>query len=95
MVHQLRRHLVEEKLAAFVAAGFHGDYLAAFDEYDVNGDGLLDRVELRRLLAAADIGSPATRGLWAAGVIAEADADGDGAVSWDDFVQTGGLLAAA
>ncbi len=95
MVNQLRRRVLEEKLAAFVAAEFGGDDRAAFDEYDTNGDGLLDRVELRRLLADAGVGAPATRGLWAAGVIAEVDYDGDGAVSWADYVSTPVMTAAA
>ena len=94
MTNPLRRRALEQKLAAFVAAAFHGDDQAAFDEYDTNGDGLLDRVELRRLLAAAGVGTPATRGRWAAGVIEAADIDGDGAVSWDDVVQCRGLVAA-
>ncbi|WP_020468780.1 EF-hand domain-containing protein [Zavarzinella formosa] len=88
MIINEHRHMIVDQITSFVSDRFHGDYKAAFDDYDINGDGLIDKAELKRLLTHAGIGSGLTRWLWADGIIAETDMDGDGAISWQDFIGT-------
>ena len=76
---------LEEKVTALVTDRFGGDYRAAFAHYDADGNGSIDKSELRTLLAEAGIGSGLTRGVWASGILSELDTDGDGSISWEEF----------
>jgi Ca2+-binding EF-hand superfamily protein len=76
---------LRDKLAALVGAKFGGDYRAAFGHYDANRDGSISKDELKALLADAGVGSGWTRWAWAAGIIEELDANGDGVIAWPEF----------
>jgi hypothetical protein len=76
---------LRDKLAALVGARFGGDYEAAFGHYDADRDGAISRDELKALLGDAGVGSSWTRWAWAAGIIDELDANGDGVISWSEF----------
>jgi Ca2+-binding EF-hand superfamily protein len=76
---------LREKVAALVAARFGGDDRAAFAHYDANNDGLISKDELKTMLGEAGVGSSWTRWAWAAGIIEELDANGDGLISWPEF----------
>jgi Ca2+-binding EF-hand superfamily protein len=76
---------LRDKVAALAAARFGGDYGAAFRHYDADRNGTISTDELKALLADAGVGSGWTRWAWAAGIIAELDADGDGFISWPEF----------
>jgi len=76
---------LEEKLLALVGNRFHGDRRAAFLHYDADGDGRVNKDELKRMLSDAEIGNGLTRWAWANGIIEELDKTGDGMISWDEF----------
>jgi Ca2+-binding EF-hand superfamily protein len=76
-VAQAEKRELKEKIGHLVAKQFGGDFRRAFDHYDASQDGKIDREELERLLKDADIGTWATRGLWANAIIAELDKDHD------------------
>ncbi|MAD97846.1 MAG: GTP-binding protein LepA [Flavobacteriaceae bacterium] len=56
----------------------------AFDYYDQNKDGELDKDDFKRLLKEAKV-SPIIRGLVAEFMIQTFDANEDGTVNWDEF----------
>ena len=85
MASEQNKQELRDKLAALVAARFGGDYEAAFGHYDANHDGAISRDELKALLGDAGVGSSWTRWAWAAGIIDELDANGDGVISWPEF----------
>jgi Ca2+-binding EF-hand superfamily protein len=76
---------LDEKVAALVRTRFGGDYRAAFTHYDADGNGMIDKDELKKLLADAGIGSGLTRWAWPSGIVAALDQDGDGGISWAEF----------
>lgn len=80
-----KRQEVDDKVTALVRGRFGGDYKAAFAHYDADRNGVIDRDELKALLADAGIGSGLTRWAWAQGILGAVDADGDGAISWAEF----------
>jgi Ca2+-binding EF-hand superfamily protein len=77
---------LRDKVAALVAARFGGDDRVAFAHYDANNDGLISKDELKAMLGEAGVGSSWTRWAWAAGIIEELNANGDGLISWPEFV---------
>ena len=85
MATKEQRHMLDDKMTAFVDAWFNGDYRAAFEDYDADKDGVLSRGELKRLLIDAQIGTGLTRWLWVNGIIGDLDKDGDGGISWAEF----------
>jgi Ca2+-binding EF-hand superfamily protein len=85
MATQQQKQELEEKLLAHIAARFQNDRRAAFDHYDADADGRINRDELKRLLSEAGIGNALTRGAWASGIIEELDQSRDGLISWDEF----------
>ena len=85
MASEENRRELEVKVTALVAARFGGDYKAAFDHYDTNGDGFIGQDELKVLLVDAGVGNSLTRWAWAAGIVAELDTDHDGAIAWSEF----------
>jgi Ca2+-binding EF-hand superfamily protein len=76
---------IDVKVMALVTTRFGGDYQAAFAHYDANGNGTIDRDELKALLKDAGIGSGLTRWAWAKGIIDELDTNADGSISWAEF----------
>ena len=85
MANEDKRREIDEKVTALVKSRFGGDYRAAFAHYDADGNGVIDRDELKALLKDAGIGSGLTRWAWAKGIMGEVDTSGDGAISWAEF----------
>ena len=85
MASEAQKHELEEKLTELVTTRFGGDYRAAFGQYDADGDGSINKDELKTLLADAGVGSGLTRWAWANGIIEEMDKSGDGLISWAEF----------
>lgn len=85
MASEANRQELDEKVTALVGTRFGGDYRAAFDHYDADGNGEIDSDELKALLKDAGVGSGLTRWAWAKGVMEEADADQNGTISWAEF----------
>ncbi len=80
---------LREKVSALIQFRFEGDYRKAFDHYDSRQkDGKIDKVELKRLLADAGVGSWLTRDAWADGIITALDTDQDGTISSVEFEKT-------
>jgi Ca2+-binding EF-hand superfamily protein len=97
MASREQRQELDDKVTALVRGRFGGDYPAAFRHYDADGDGVIDRAELKTLLVDAGIGNALTRWAWAKGILTALDADGDGGISWAEFqaVAKGGKAEAA
>ena len=85
MASEQNKQELRDKVAALVAAKFGGDYRAAFGHYDADRDGAVSKDELKALLGDAGVGNSWTRWAWAAGIIEELDAGGDGLISWPEF----------
>ena len=87
MASEAEKRELQQKVQALVEAKFQGDYQKAFDHYAQarTKDGKINKAELTKLLGDADIGNFFTRGVWADEIIAELDADKDGAISWAEF----------
>ena len=62
-----------------------------FMAYDKNGDGAINKKELKELLADADVGNSFTRGMWVDGVVKEIDADKDGFLVWEEYAASAGI----
>jgi hypothetical protein len=77
---------LRDKVADLVGTRFGGDYRAAFGHYDANQDGAISKAELKALLGDAGVGSIWTRWAWVAGIIKELDGDGDGLITWPEFM---------
>lgn len=78
---------LKEKVSAMVTKRFGGDYRRAFEHYDQDRDGGVDKASLTRLLADAGVGNGITRGAWANGVLAKLDRSGDEKIQWSEFEQ--------
>lgn len=78
-------HELKTKVGALVGKKFSGDYKKAFEHYDANHDGGVDKGELTNLLSDAGVGNGFTRGAWAKAIIAKLDSNGDGAIEWTEF----------
>jgi len=76
---------LKTKVGALVAKKFGGDYKAAFEFYDANKDGGVDKSELGHLLSDAGVGNGVTRGTWASRIIEKLDSDGDSKIEWSEF----------
>lgn len=85
MASEEQKQAVDDKVTALVATRFGGDYRAAFEHYDADGNGTIDKDELKAPLKDAEIGSGLIRWAWAKGIIGEVDTNGDGAISWAEF----------
>ena len=85
MASEEQKQEIDDKVTALVANRFGGDYRAAFAHYDADGNGTIDKDELKVLLKDAGIGSGLTRWAWAKGIMGEVDTSGDGAISWEEF----------
>jgi Ca2+-binding EF-hand superfamily protein len=85
MANEEKRQEIDDKMTALVKIRFGGDYRAAFAHYDADGNGVIDKDELKTLLSDAGIGSGLTRWAWAKGIIGEVDTSGDGSISWEEF----------
>ncbi|GAA2803510.1 hypothetical protein GCM10010441_30300 [Kitasatospora paracochleata] len=57
---------------------------AAFDRFDVNGDGFISPEEYSKVMA--EMGDPYVTVPMAQAVIAKSDTSQDGLLSWDEFV---------
>jgi hypothetical protein len=76
---------LKTKVGGLVASRFGGDYKAAFEHYDANKDGGVDKSELGHLLSDAGVGNGMTRGTWASRIIEKIDSDRDGKIEWSEF----------
>ena len=85
MANEQKRQEIDDKVTALVKTRFGGDYRAAFAHYDADGNGTIDKDELKALLSDAGIGSGFTRWAWAKGIMGEVDTSGDGGISWAEF----------
>lgn len=85
MANDDKKQEIDDKVTALVRSRFGGDYRAAFVHYDTDGNGRIDKDELKALLADAGIGSGLTRWAWAKGILGAVDTDGDESVSWAEF----------
>jgi hypothetical protein len=85
MASEGQKQELREKVSTLVDAKFGGDYAVAFRHY-AGQDGKVGKDGAKALLRDAGIGSSWARWAWAGAVVAELDADGDGGVSWAEFV---------
>src|SRR5258706_10413208 len=76
---------LKTKVGALVQSKFGGNYKAAFEHYDADKSGSIDKHELVHLLADAGVGSGLTRGTWASRIIEKLDSNADGAIEWSEF----------
>ena len=60
---------ISKKLTRYVNDSYNGNYEEAFQYFDKNGDGFIDRGELVKALKEINIGNSLTRGLWADGIL--------------------------
>jgi Ca2+-binding EF-hand superfamily protein len=79
------RETIVRQVQAFVQDKYRSDWRKAFDYADKNKNGVLTRDEVSGFLAQAGCGSKLTRWAIALQVIEAMDADGDDAISWDEF----------
>ncbi len=76
---------LKQKVGALVAKKFGGDYKKAFEHYDRDKDGAVQKSELVSLLAEAGVGNGLTRGIWASKIVERLDSGGDSAIEWTEF----------
>jgi hypothetical protein len=76
---------LKQKVSALVAKKFGGDYKKAFEHYDRDKDGAVQKSELVSLLAEAGVGNGLTRGIWASKIVERLDSGGDSAIEWAEF----------
>jgi len=85
MASEGQKQELREKVSTLVDAEFGGEYAVAFRHY-AGRDGKVGKDGVKALLRNAGVGNSWTRWAWAGAVVAELDADGDGGVSWPEFV---------
>ena len=85
MANEEKQQEIDDKVTMLVATRFGGDYRVAFAHYDADGNGTIDKDELKALLKDARIGSGLTRWAWAKGIMGEVDTNADGGISWTEF----------
>ena len=76
---------LKTKVGGLVQSRFGGNYKAAFEHYDADKSGSIDKNELVQLLSEAGVGNGLTRSTWAKGIIAKLDSNADGAIEWTEF----------
>jgi Ca2+-binding EF-hand superfamily protein len=76
---------LKTKVRNLVESRFGGDYRKAFECYDRNSDGGIDRDEVMNVLRQAGVGSGLTRGAWADGALDRLDTNHNGRVEWREF----------
>jgi len=78
---------VQTKVSALIKSTYGGDKKKAFDHFDANHDGSIDKNELINLLRAAGVESHiyASYSKIADGIIAEFDTNKNGKIEWSEF----------
>ena len=80
---------LKTKLAKYVDDNFDGDYAKAFEHFDGDDSGQLDRSELSSALKKIGVGNVITRGWWVDGLLENVDkkpaGDGNGKISWAEL----------
>jgi hypothetical protein len=76
---------LKAKIAELVAKQFAGDYKKAFEHYDADHDGGVNKTELITLLGDAGIGNGFTRGTWGKRIIERLDESQNGTIQWAEF----------
>lgn len=76
---------LKQKVSTLVAKKFGGDYKKAFEHYDRDKDGAVQKDELVKMLAEAGVGNGLTRGIWASKIVERLDSGGDRAIEWSEF----------
>lgn len=76
---------LKAKITALVNRRYGGDYQKAFEAYDPDGDGSIDKAGLTRFLADAGVGNGLTRGAWVKGIIGKLDGNGDSKIQWTEL----------
>lgn len=76
---------LQDKVTRLVDARFKSDWRRAFDHYASGSTADVGRDQLLDLLSDAGIGTWATRGMWADGVLKKMDSNGDKRISWAEF----------
>lgn len=62
-----------------------------FMSYDANGDGAINKSELKELLSDADVGNWVTRGTWVDAIFDRVDANKNGVLTWDEYKAAAGV----
>lgn len=76
---------LKAKIKALVNSRYGGDYKKAFEAYDPDGDGAIDKAGLSRFLSDAGVGNGLTRGAWVKGIISKLDGSGDSKIQWTEL----------
>jgi len=76
---------LKTKIKALVSVRYGGDYQKAFEAYDPDGDGAIDKAGLTRFLSDAGVGNGLTRGAWVKGIIGKLDGNGDSKIQWTEL----------
>ena len=78
---------LQEKLTKFVEDHFDGDYDAAFEHFDQDGDERINRSELSEALKDIGVGNFLTRGAWVEGIMEKLDqSPQDGKLSHEELI---------
>ena len=89
-----REQELADKLSAFVQDRFGGDYDKAFEYFDKDNDGMLNRSELSDALGDIGIGNFITRGMWVDGIMEKLDkSPTDGKLSYNELLSAVGQTA--
>lgn len=79
-----KEHVVAT-ITEFVTRVYLGNWRAAFDHYDDDKDGRVNRADVLVLLNDSGVGSKLARGMIAGAIMKATDANHDGEISWDEF----------
>ena len=78
---------LQEKLTKYVEDNFDGDYDAAFEHFDQDGDERINRSELSEALKDIGVGNFLTRGAWVDGIMEKLDqSPQDGTLSHEELI---------